>query len=109
MLDLGLGITNLVKRTTAAATALSDDEYRDGSVKLAAKVRRYKPRVVAFLGIGSYRVGFSRPKASLGLQPEQLGGSSLWVLPSPSGLNANHQLADLVALFSELREWVDQG
>ena len=109
LLDLGIGITNLVKRTTAAASSLSDEEYREGSVKLAAKARRYKPRVIAFLGIGSYRVGFARPKASLGLQAEQLAGSSLWVLPSPSGLNANHQLGDLVQLFSELREWVDRG
>jgi TDG/mug DNA glycosylase family protein len=109
MLDLGLGITNLVKRTTAAASSLSDEEYREGSVRLAAKARRYKPRVIAFLGIGSYRVGFGRPKASLGLQPERLAGSALWVLPSPSGLNANHQLPDLVRLFGELREWVDPG
>lgn len=109
LLDLGLGITNLVKRTTAAASSLSDDEYREGSKRLAAKARRYQPRVIAFLGIGAYRTGFSRPKASLGLQPDTLGGTALWTLPSPSGLNANHQLADLVELFRELREWVDRG
>jgi TDG/mug DNA glycosylase family protein len=109
LLDLGLGITNLVKRTTAVAATLSDDEYRQGSLRLAGKVRRYKPKVVAFLGFGSYRVGFDRPKAAPGLQPEQLAGASLWLLPSPSGLNANHQLAVLVDLFRELREWVDQG
>lgn len=109
LLDLGVGITNLVKRTTAAASSLGDDEYREGSKRLAAKARRYRPRVIAFLGIGSYRTGFSRPKAQLGLQPETLGDSALWVLPSPSGLNANHQLPDLVALFGELRKWVDRG
>ena len=109
LLDLNIGITNLVRRTTAAASSLSDDEYRTGSKRLAAKARKFRPRVIAFLGIGSYRVGFSRPKAALGLQSETLGDSALWVLPSPSGLNANHQLDDLVALFAELREWVDKG
>jgi double-stranded uracil-DNA glycosylase len=109
LLDLGIGITNMVERTTAAASSLSDDEYREGSLRIERIARRYRPRVIAFLGIGSYRVGFARPKATLGLQAEKLGDSALWVLPSPSGLNANHKLADLVALFSELREWVEQG
>ncbi|MEN9507744.1 MAG: mismatch-specific glycosylase [Gemmatimonadota bacterium] len=67
---------------------------------------RYAPRVVAFLGIGAYRTAFGRPKAQLGLQTETIGTTALWVLPSPSGLNANHQLADQVALLQELRAWV---
>jgi double-stranded uracil-DNA glycosylase len=109
LLDLGLGITNMVARTTAAASSLSDDEYREGARNLEVKAARYRPRVIAFLGIGSYRVAFGRPKAALGLQHETLADSTLWLLPSPSGLNANHQLPDLVALFRELREWSDEG
>jgi len=65
--------------------------------------------VVAFLGIGAYRSAFGRPKAQPGLQPERLGASRLWALPSPSGLNANHQLSDLVALLRALRAWVEQS
>lgn len=106
LLPLGYGITNMVPRTTAAASELSPAEYVAGGQRLAGLVTRYTPRVVAFLGIGAYRTAFARPKAQLGLQPETLGRSALWTLPSPSGLNANHQLADLVALLRELRTWV---
>jgi TDG/mug DNA glycosylase family protein len=63
--------------------------------------------VVAFLGIGAYRTAFGRPKAQMGLQPEPLEGSRLWALPSPSGLNANHQLSDLIAMLRALRLWVE--
>jgi TDG/mug DNA glycosylase family protein len=98
----------MVPRTTAAASELAPDEYVEGGTRLTGLVQRYTPRVVAFLGIGAYRSAFGRPKAQLGLQDERLDASRLWALPSPSGLNANHQLADLVALLRELREWVEQ-
>ncbi len=107
LLPLGIGITNMVERTTATAAELSPDEYVAGGQRLRRLVEAQRPRVVAFLGIGAYRTAFGRPKAMLGLQYERLADSALWVLPSPSGLNANHQLADLVALLRALREWVD--
>jgi len=107
LLGLGIGITNMVERTSATAAEVSPEEFVRGSQRLSAAVMQHRPRVVAFLGIGAYRSGFGRPKALLGLQTEQIGESALWVLPSPSGLNANHQLADLVGLFAELRAWVN--
>lgn len=107
LLPLGIGITNMVERTTATAAELSPDEYVAGGQRLHRLVEAQQPRVVAFLGIGAYRTAFGRPKAVLGLQTERLVNSALWVLPSPSGLNANHQLADLVVLLRTLREWVD--
>lgn len=106
LLALGIGITNLVERTTATAAELASDEYVRGGELLRRRVTRYRPRVVAFLGIGAYRSAFARPKATFGLQPERIGESALWVLPSPSGLNANHQLPQLIELFAELRAWV---
>ena len=109
LLPLGYGITNLVPRTTAAASELRPDEYVAGGQRLTTLVQHHTPRVVAFLGIGAYRSAFGRPKALLGLQPERLGASRLWALPSPSGLNANHQLSDLVALLRALRAWVEQS
>lgn len=108
LLPLGYGITNMVPRTTAAASELRPDEYIEGGRRLTRLVARCTPRVVAFLGIGAYRMAFGRPKAQLGLQDDMLGTSRLWALPSPSGLNANHQLSDLVALLRTLREWVEQ-
>jgi TDG/mug DNA glycosylase family protein len=106
LLALGIGITNLVERTSATAAEVSAEEFAHGGERLTTLVRRHAPRVVAFLGIGAYRSAFGRPKAGLGLQTERMGETALWVLPSPSGLNANHQLADLVELFSELRVWL---
>jgi TDG/mug DNA glycosylase family protein len=55
------------------------------------------------VGIGAYRVAFDRPGATIGLQPEPLGTAAVWVLPNPSGLNANHQLPDLVKAFRAVR------
>ena len=59
--------------------------------------------VVATLGVTAYRTGFGRPKSELGPQDRALAGSSVCVLPNPSGLNAHHQLDDLIRRFSELR------
>ena len=102
LLELGYGLTNLVNRGTAAADELAFAELVAGGKKLAAKVRRYRPRTVAFVGLGAYRIAFGRPKATLGLQPEPLEGAEVWVLPSPSGLNANYQLPELIKLFRQL-------
>lgn len=99
LLKSGCGITNLVARTTAAADELGEEELRAGRKRLEARVKRYRPRIVAILGIGAYRAAFGLPRASLGRQPGRLADAELWVLPNPSGLNANHQLPDLVRLF----------
>jgi TDG/mug DNA glycosylase family protein len=102
LLELGYGLTNLVNRATASADELSNKEFVDGGRKLAAKIRRFRPRAVAFVGMGAYRAAFGRPTATLGLQPERLEGAEVWVLPSPSGLNANYQLPALIQLFRRL-------
>jgi TDG/mug DNA glycosylase family protein len=101
--ERGLGITNLVNRTTATAAELDDEELRDAARRLAERLRPHRPRIVAVLGIGAYRTGFGRPKAGIGPQVEQLGRARLWVLPNPSGLNAHYQLDALAERFRELR------
>ena len=106
LLPLRLGITNLVARATATAAELSPQELAEGAHILERKVRRYKPRLLAIVGIGAYRTAFTRPRAVLGLQPESIAATAIWVLPNPSGLNANYQAAELAGLFRELREWV---
>jgi len=104
LLRLGLGITNVVARTTARADELTVGELRRGAGLLAVKIRRFRPAFVAVLGVTAFRSAFEQPRATLGLQPEPISGSRLWVLPNPSGLNAHHQLDDLARLFRELRE-----
>lgn len=106
LLGLGLGITNLVQRTTATASELSSEELREGGVELVAKLERFRPQWLAMLGVGSYRSAFGRAAATIGPQPESLGPSSVWLLPNPSGLNAHYQLDDLAAEFDRLRRVV---
>jgi TDG/mug DNA glycosylase family protein len=104
LLRYGLGITNLVRRATVAADELEAGELRAGRDRLERKVRRYRPFIVAVVGIGAYRVAFSRPKATLGEQAERLADARVWVLPNTSGLNANHRPADFARAFRELRK-----
>ena len=107
LLKLGYGITNVVPRTTATADLLTKEEIIQGGKRLAAKVKRYRPAVVAILGLGAYRTAFNQPKATVGRQQEMIGDALLWVLPNPSGLNANYQPQDLARLFRELRTVVN--
>jgi TDG/mug DNA glycosylase family protein len=103
LLALGCGLTNLVNRATATADELTGEEFLQGARRLQRKLRRWRPRTIAFLGLGAYRQAFGRPKAALGRQPERLEGSEVWVLPSPSGLNANYQMPALVQHFRSLK------
>ena len=103
LLESGYGITNVVMRTTATADQLSPEEIREGGKKLAAKVRRFRPQVLAILGLGAYRTAFGKPKAVIGRQDETIGQTLVWVLPNPSGLNAHYQAKDLARLFAQLK------
>src|SRR5580658_7138618 len=105
LLDLKFGITNIVKRATARADELTDDELRAGGRILQAKVKRLRPTVVAFVGIHPYRVVSGIKDAHVGLQKPLFGGSHAWVLPNPSGINAHYQPAALAKLFGDLRLW----
>jgi TDG/mug DNA glycosylase family protein len=103
LLDYGLGITNIVPRTTARADELTPAELRAGATRLTKLAEEYAPRFVAIVGISAYRTGFNRPQATIGPQPDPIAGSGLWVLPNPSGLNAHYQLPALAAEFARLR------
>ena len=100
---LGLGITNLADRPTARADELTVEELRAGRRLLEEKVRRYRPRCVAFLGLGAYGKAFGVRQPKVGPALPLTEHTRAWVLPNPSGLNAHHQLADLVAALRALR------
>jgi TDG/mug DNA glycosylase family protein len=102
LLEYGIGVTNIVARPTRAAAELSVSELRAGAAALGHLVVEYRPRVVAVLGITAWRAAFDRPKATIGRQPERVGGAETWVVPNPSGLNAHHQLPDLARWYGEL-------
>ena len=107
VLGLGIGITNIVPTASARAEELSLDELRAGGVVLEAKVRSRKPSVVAVLGLTAYRQAFAKPKAVQGEQGVRFGGSELWVLPNPSGLNAHETVATLASSYR--RAWEASG
>ncbi len=92
----GYGITSLVRRATATARELAAPEFVAGRRRLARSVRIYRPRWVAILGVGAYRTAFADPRAVVGPQRGVLSGSSVWLLPSPSGANGSYPLVDLV-------------
>jgi TDG/mug DNA glycosylase family protein len=109
LLRYGCGVTNLVDRATAAAEELAPAELVAGRRRLLAKLRRYRPQTVAFLGVGAYCQAFGLRRAALGPQAEALAGARVWLLPNPSGLNANYQLPELVRLFRSLKEATEHG
>lgn len=89
----GIGLTNLVARPTLRADEVTTAELRDGADRLLGLLADLRPRVVAILGVTTYRRGFRRPRAARGPQPDR---PELWVLDNPSGLNA-HTSADALA------------
>ena len=104
--EWGLGITNLVARMTPGIDTLRPQEYVDGARALRRKIRRFKPSIVALVGVTLYRSLFDvKPgqHVSLGLQPEVFEGARVFVLPNPSGRNANFTYAEMLAAFRALR------
>jgi TDG/mug DNA glycosylase family protein len=108
--EWGYGITNIVPRPTPGIDTLDPAEYVAGRLKLRAKIRRYKPAVVALVGVTVYRAMFPERKGavSLGLQAERIGESAMFALPNPSGRNANYSYAEMLAAFRKLRRYTAQ-
>lgn len=111
LLAAGLGITNIVDGASRAAAELTRSELRHGAERLSLKVTRWRPRVLAVLGMTAYRSAFDRPAAQPGLQPETIGANRppahVWLLPNPSGLQARYQLDEIVEQLRDLRGYVE--
>ncbi|MEV5580379.1 G/U mismatch-specific DNA glycosylase [Streptomyces parvus] len=106
LLGLGLGITNVVARATARADELDAEEFRQGGADLTAKVERLAPRWLAVVGITAYRTAFGEPRARIGPQVRMIGGTRVWALPNPSGLNAHWTVQTMAEEYARLREAV---
>jgi len=102
--DWGYGITNLVPRPTPGIDSLERREYEAGRVMLRRKIRRYRPAVVALIGVTVFRAMFPERKdaVALGLQRERIDDSAVFVLPNPSGRNANYSYAEMARAFRRL-------
>jgi double-stranded uracil-DNA glycosylase len=103
LVPLGLGITNVVARTTARADELTRAELIEGGAILRDKVAALRPRWLAVVGVTAYRDAFDQRTAAIGRQETTLGGTGIWVLPNPSGLNAHYPLPRLAEEFRQLR------
>ena len=107
--EWGFGITNLIPRPTPGIDTLRPEEYVAGEQALRRKVRRVQPPVVVFVGVTLFRAVFKRRPGeaiALGLQAERLEGARVFVLPNPSGRNANFSYAEMLAAFKALRRFV---
>lgn len=105
----GFGITNLVARSTPGIDTLSRAECVAGVEGLRRKVRRFHPEIVAFVGVSLYRWVFgSKGPVPLGSHPERFEGAEVFVLPNPSGRNANFTYDEMLAAFRKLRRRLDR-
>ncbi|HUL04696.1 MAG TPA: mismatch-specific DNA-glycosylase [Candidatus Acidoferrum sp.] len=102
-----IGFTDLVKRATARAADLTEADYRRGAAALQEKLLRHAPLIAWFHGTSGYRLFLAhadrpRAKIAVGLQPERLGPTRIFVTPNPSGANpaANPKL--LLPIYREL-------
>lgn len=82
-----VGMTDLVKRATPRAAALSTDEYRAGVARLRRLCGWLQPAAVCVVGLAGWRAAVDR-RATAGWQAIDLGGCPVYVMPSTSGLNA---------------------
>ena len=103
LLAEGLGITNVAARATARADELSAAELIAGGAILTTKLATLRPRWLAVLGVTAFRTAFGQKSAAVGPQQE-IGPTRVWVLPNPSGLNANWPTPKLTEAFAELRQ-----
>ena len=103
--EWGYGITNIVPRPTPGIDTIAPDEYVAGRLRLRRKILRYRPPIVAMVGVTVYRAMYPERKGAvtLGLQQERIGTTEVFVLPNPSGRNANFTYAEMLAAFRKLK------
>lgn len=114
--EFGIGVTNLVARPSPGIDDLKPAEYLSGWRTLERKVRIFRPRIVAFVGVTLYRAllpalivdpAVREERARVpGLLPVRIHGAQVFVLPNPSGRNANYTYAEMLAAFRRLRRAV---
>jgi TDG/mug DNA glycosylase family protein len=106
LVDYGYGITSAVARPTVSATDLSRADCNAARPLFEGKIAKYRPRYLAFLGKPACAVFLNQRNLPWGLQPTAFGGSAVWVLPNPSGLNCAFTIGMLTDSYRELFEAV---
>jgi TDG/mug DNA glycosylase family protein len=108
LLEYGCGITAVVRRPTKRADEVLAEEFRRARPAFEAKMRRYAPRAIAFLGKRAVSAMIARSEVGWGRFSPDFAETMAWVLPNPSGLNRNFTLDALVTAYSELRRALTQ-
>lgn len=117
--EWGLGVTNLIARPSPGIDDLTPAEYLEGWTILEKKIARFRPEIVAFVGVTMYRMlwrvlnhpapGSPKPKGKggaeikPGFQKATVHGARLYVLPNPSGRNAHFAYSEMLEAFRGLR------
>jgi TDG/mug DNA glycosylase family protein len=93
--EAGIGFTDLCCRATVRAEHLVPAEIAEGALRLRDELLEHQPRIAVFSGRGIYQ-HFGRHALALatsdlarrayGEQPERIGVTVPWVVPSSSGL-----------------------
>ena len=109
-----LGLTNIIGRCTTGIDVLDPVEYRQGIESLKRKIRRYRPHIVALLGVTIFRMLFSPEEQSkgpldLGVTTTQLAGARIFLLPNPSGRNAHYSYRQMLTAFQTLRDNMERS
>jgi double-stranded uracil-DNA glycosylase len=103
LLAYGCGITAVVDRPTRRADEIAPAEFVAARLGFEAKMRRYAPRAIAFLGKRAVSTMLGQPEPAWGRLPGEFAGTMAWILPNPSGLNRSFTLDALVTAYAELR------
>lgn len=115
--EFGFGITNLIARPSPGIDVLKPAEYVAGWKLLERKIERFRPEVLAIVGVTVYRAILPliaasddtprrrapHPDRTVGPQPHVVHGARVFVLPNPSGRNANFSYAEMLEAFKRLR------
>jgi double-stranded uracil-DNA glycosylase len=107
--EFGIALTNLCPRATRTAAELTAAEIARGRRALARKIARWRPAVVAFVGVTLYQMYFGRRAGGgPGPKPDTIAGARVFVVPNPSGLNASFPgFKHKLVWFEQLRGFVD--
>ena len=103
LLKYGCGITAVVRRPSTRADVVLPEEFRKARPSFEAKMQRYAPRSIAFLGKRALSIMVGQRDVGWGEYPAGFAGTMAWILPNPSGRNKSFTLDALVSAYTELR------
>jgi double-stranded uracil-DNA glycosylase len=113
LLEYGIGFTDVVKKPSSNASAVTPADYREWAPRLRERLERYRPAVACFHGLMGFRPflrhGLALPDASAELGPRDvtIGPTRVFVVPNPSPANAHFTPADQAAWYDRLAGYID--